>query len=350
MSKRITSEDVARKAGVSRTTVSLVLNNVPGFNIRKETRNRVLKVAEELGYVPDAAAQALASRRSRIIGLILTRNHRHLSSDAFLSQILDSLVSAVRAYDMRLILDIVEENHSPDAYLELVQSKRIDGIIFSGPRFDDEALQSLSDQVFPTVLMGQLPENDFFCVDVDNRQAAKKAVAHLTRLGHKKIGCITNANLTYTASVDRLQGYRDALEESELEYDDKFVRLGDFDLESGYLQMKSILESHEKPTAMFVASDVVAFGAMAAIREQGLRIPQDIAIVGFDDVPLAKFVDPYLTTVYLPASELARRCFEVLIQLIQGTPPIERQIMLDTHLVIRESCGANYIRTNNELS
>ncbi|MFN2146368.1 MAG: LacI family DNA-binding transcriptional regulator, partial [Anaerolineales bacterium] len=305
---------------------------------------------KELGYVPDAAAQALASRRSRIIGLILTRDHHHLSSDAYISQILDSLVAAVRKYDMRLLLDIVEEDHSPDAYLGLVQSNRIDGIIFSGPRFDDEALKLLSQQKFPTVLMGQLPGEEFYCVDVDNRQAARKAVKHLIKLGHIKIACITNANKTYSASADRLSGYQDALQEAGIAFDEKFVRFGDFDLESGYAQMKSLLDSALSMTAVFVASDVVAFGAMAAIRERGLRIPQDIAMVGFDDVPLARFVEPYLSTIRLPASELSQRCFDILIQLIQGEQVEPKTILLDTELVIRESCGSNYIRTDPENS
>jgi LacI family transcriptional regulator len=324
-----------------------VLNNAPGFNIREETRQRVILAAKELEYVPDAAAQALASRRSRIIGLILTRDPHHLASDAFVSQILDSLVVSVRQYDMRLIIDIVEEFHNPNEYLNLVQSKRIDGIIFSGPRFDDEALKMLADEGFPTVLMGQLPGNDFYCVDVDNRLAAKKAVKHLIQLGHKNIACITNANLTYTASADRLEGYREAIKEANLPLQESLIRVGDFDLESGYVQMLSLLDSENPIDSAFVASDVVAFGAMAAIRERGLKIPQDIAIVGFDDVPLARFVDPYLTTIHLPAAKLAKQCCDVLCQIINGVPPVEREILLDTHLVIRESCGANYLNKSN---
>ncbi len=341
--KRTTSEEVAKLAGVSRTTVSLVLNNTPGFNIREDTRERVLKAAEELGYVPDAAAQALASRRSRIIGLVLTRGAHHLASDAYTSQILDSLVETVRKFDMRLMLDIVEEKHHPEAYLNLILSKRIDGIIFSGPRFDDDALHVLIQEGFPTVLLGQMPGDDFYCVDVDNCLAAKKAVQHLVDLGHKNIACITNADLTYTASVDRLHGYREVLEQAGIPYQEDFVRFGDFDLESGYNQMCSILDGPVHPTAVFVASDVLAFGAMAAIRERGLQIPRDVAVVGFDNVPLSRFVEPYLTTVHLPAYELAKTGCETLIRLINGNPPEKKRILLDTHLVIRESCGTDFI-------
>jgi LacI family transcriptional regulator len=339
--KRVTSSDVAKKAGVSRTTVSLVLNNVQGVQISDETRERVIETAHHLGYVPNAAAQALASRRAQIIGLILTRNPHHISSDAFLNQILDGLITAAHEHSIRLLIDIVEVQHQQKAYRELVQAKRIDGLILSGPRFDDEALLSLQQDRFPTVLMGQLPGTDFYSVDIDNFSASKQAVDHLVKLGHKRIACITNAPLSYTAAADRMSGYREILTAHGIPYDDSLVRYGDFDPESGYQQMNALLDIKEKPTAVFVASDVVAIGAKAAIVEKGLRIPQDIAMVGFDDVPLARYLDPPLTTVRLPASELATRASQMLIQLIQGETPAEKLVLLESQLIVRQSCGAD---------
>jgi LacI family transcriptional regulator len=191
--------------------------------------------------------------------------------------------------------------------------------------------------------MGQLPGTQLCSVDVDNRAAAHMAVAYLFNMGYKSIACITNAPSSYTAAAERLQGYRDALAEAGLEYDERLVRFGDFDLESGYLQMISLLDEAPHPEAVFVASDVVAFGAMAAIRERGLQIPKDIALVGFDDVPLARYVDPPLTTVHLPTVELARRSSEMLIELIAGKHPEPCQVLLETDLVVRESCGANLV-------
>ena len=338
--KRITSRDVADLAGVSRTTVSLVLNNVKGVQISDETRERVLDAAQQLGYVPNAAAQALAGKRAQIIGLILTRNPHHISSDAFLNQILDGLITAAHKHSIRLLIDIVEEKHQKKAYLELVRAKRIDGLILSGPRFDDEALFSLQQDRFPTVLMGQLPGTDFYSVDIDNLSAAKQAVAHLVKLGHTRIACITNAAPTYTAAADRLNGYRQVLEESGLPIDDSLIRYGDFDPESGYEQMRDLLTTSDKPSAVFVTSDVVAIGAKAAVFEEGLAIPGDIALVGFDDVPLARYLNPPLTTVRLPASELATRASQMLIQLIKGETPAEKQVLLDSQLIVRQSCGA----------
>jgi LacI family transcriptional regulator len=337
----VTGQEVARRAGVSRTTVSLVLNNVPGIQISEQTRQRVLKIAKDLGYVPEAAAQALASRRAGIVGLILTRSPHHIASDVFLTEILNTLVEMVHVSDMHLLLDIVQEVHHREIYLELARARRIDGIIFSGPKFDDQALRALEMEGFPTVLMGQLPGTSFYSVDVDNRAAANMAVTHLLNLGYQRIACITNASLAYTAAADRLAGYREALESAGLGYDECLVRFGNFDLESGYEQMSRLLQIEPRPEAVFVASDVVAFGAVAAIRENGLNIPEDIALVGFDDVPFARYVDPPLTTVALPAPELARKSSELLFRLIQGEKPVEKNLLLDTHLVVRQSCGAS---------
>jgi DNA-binding LacI/PurR family transcriptional regulator len=293
-----------------------------------------------MGYVPDAAARALASRRSQIIGLVLTRSPHHIASDGFITQIIDGLLEASRNYGMRLLIDIVETQHQKEAYLQLVRAKRIDGIILSGPRFDDEALQALEEDGFPTVLMGQLPGKKFYSVDVDNRASARMAVGHLLNLGHTRIACITNAPLSYTAASDRLEGYRDALLAAGLPYYESLVRFGDFDLDSGYTQMQSLFDVNPLPTALFVASDVVAIGAKAVIREHGLEIPRDIALVGFDDVPQARYMDPPLTTVHLPAFELAHQASEMLLQLIRGIYPPQRVVLLDTKLVIRQSCGA----------
>jgi LacI family transcriptional regulator len=339
-SKRITSKDVALHAGVSRTTVSLVLNNVAGVQIPSRTRNRVLQAAKELGYVPEAAAKALASRRSNIIGLVLTRNPHHIGSDAFLTQILDILTDQVRKHGMRLLLDIIEETHHPDIYIELARARRIDGIILSGPTHSDKALQVLANEGFPTVIMGELPGSSFYSIDIDNFAAAQMAVEHLIKLGHTRIGMITNAPLTYTASTERLRGYRFALEQAGLAFEENLVRYGDFDPQSGYEQMNQLLDQRPAMSAVFAASDVIAIGAMGAAREIGLRIPDDIALIGFDDIPFARYLDPPLSTVYLPATELASKALEVLFHLIAHQPPRSKHIRLDTQLVVRHSCGA----------
>lgn len=342
MAKKITSEDVAREAGVSRTTVSFVLNNTPHTNISEETRQRVLEVARRLGYRPDAAARALARRETRIIGLVLCQSHDRVSADAFLPEVIRGLSHSAQSHGFKVLLEPVEDVTRPDAYIALVQERRIDGIVLSGPRSDDAQLPRLIAEGFPLVLLGQLQGVRAHFADVDNVAGARRAVEHLLDLGHTRIALITNAPLHYTASRDRLQGYREALMARGLPVDEHLIRLGDFRSESGYAAMQSLLNLPEPPTAVFAASDVVAFGAVSAIKDRGLRIPDDIALVGFDDVPLARYVDPPLTTIRLPAWELGARAGALLLEIIaHGNSDEPLSVLLPTELVVRESCGAH---------
>jgi LacI family transcriptional regulator len=318
----------------------LVLNNVPGAQIGEETRQKVLLAARKLGYVPDAAARALVSGRSQIIGLVLIRRPHHIAADGFLTQTLDGLMEDVHRFGLRLIIDIIEPEHQQEAYLNLVRSKHIDGIILSGPRFDDGALDALEKEGVPLVLIGQLPGSNFHSVDVDNFNASRMAVDHLICLGHSQIACITNASPFYTAAADRLAGYAQALTYAGLPYDETLVRFGDFDISSGYSQMQSLFESAAKFSAVFVASDEVAIGAKAAIFERNLSIPHDIALVGFDDLPIARYLVPPLTTVSVPAIKIARQASAMLINMLHGEEVKERQVILEAPLTIRESCGA----------
>jgi LacI family transcriptional regulator len=333
--RRVTSRDVAERAGVSRTTVSFVLNEVEGVRISQETRQRVLDAAQELGYVPNAVAQALVSRRTRIIGLVFSRSYHHLTSDDFILQIVDGLLDVVRQHDIRLLLDSVENWGQEDAYLNLVRAKRIDGVILSLPRSDDIELRALVEEGFPVVVIGHLPGVDICSVDVDNRTAARTAVEHLLSLGHTRIGCITNADPSFIAASDRLLGYQEALATADIPYDKTLVRYGNYSPESGFEAMNSLLQGAVLPTAVFVASDVVAFGAMAAIQEHKLKIPDDIAVIGFDDVPLSRFFYPPLTTIHLPAAELGRKAGELLFDLILHQVEPGRQVLLETELIVR---------------
>lgn len=340
MSKKgVTSWDVARRAGVSRTTVSLVLNNTPDVQISEETRQRVLEAARELNYYPDAAARSLATRRAGAIGLALCHSPAWVFSDPFLPGVLRGLAEVAKAQDFRVLLYSEEDMSQPDDYTRLIREKRIDGLVISGPRSNDPHLKRILKEGFPLVFQGQMPGEDVCFVDVDNVEGARQATSHLIGLGHERIGFITNAPLPYTASQARLEGYRKALEEHSLPFDEKLVRCGDFTSESGYWAASEILVFSNPPTALFVASDMVAFGALAFIRERGLKIPDDIALVGFDDLPISAYIDPPLTTVRLPAYELGRRAGEMVIQLIEGQEPPERHVLLDVELVIRKSCG-----------
>lgn len=338
MKKRVTSRDVAQKAAVSRTTVSLVLNNVDGIQISPETRQRVIDAANELGYVPDATGQALASRRTKAIGLVMTRSPHHIASDTFLPQIMGGMMEVIKDNKLRLLFEAVEAKHQDYAYLELARAKHIDGMILLTPRLDDAGLKILEQVDVPTVLMGDMEGSNLYSVDVDNQLASQEAVQYLLDLGHTEIACIANAPPTYTSSIERVLGYKNALIKYGVDPDEDMVRYADFTPQSGYEQAKSLLDSGRRFTAIFIASDNVAIGGKAALREAGLKIPDDISMVGFDDIPWAQYADPPLTTVHLHAQELARRACLLLMDLLKGKEPETKRQIIGTQLVVRQSC------------
>jgi LacI family transcriptional regulator len=325
---------VAARAGVSRTTVSFVLNGRPDAGIPEETRRRVELAATELGYHPHGAARALAGGSSHTIGLVFRQSPEQVSVDALLAETLWGIGSEARLGGYRVLVEPL----SPDngRYSDLVQSQRVDGLIVSGPRIDDEELVALVADGFPIILQGSLPSLDAPSVDVDNRACARTAVEHLLALGHRRIGCITNAPLAYTAAADRLAGYREALEASGIAFAHELVVEGAFDAASGRAAMNDLLAHAPDATAVFVASDIVAFGALRALREAGRRVPADVSVVGFDDIPLARHFDPPFTTIRLPARELGAAAGRALVERLAGRAGAARTL-LPTELIIRDS-------------
>jgi len=331
---KVTSHDVAQQAGVSRTTVSYVLNNVETANISEQTKQRVLHAAAQLGYVPNAAAQMLAGQRSRIVGLIFPRREWHTATHLFLLQVMDGLMTTVEQQGIRLLIDAVDGTIE-DAYTDLVRAKRIDGLVLIDVPVDDPAIIQLRRDDFPVVTLGYTYA-EFCSVDVDNRASAMMAVNHLLVQGHRAIGCITNYPTRPTRINERVDGYEAALIAAGIPVDPALIIDGNYSPESGLVAMQKLLARADYPTAVFVASDVVAFGAVQAIHAHGLRIPEDIAVVGFDDVPLANYCTPPLTTVRMPATEMGRLAGDLLVERIAGQPA-ERHLQLETMLVVRAS-------------
>ena len=333
--RRPKSADVANLAGVSRTTVSFVLNDRPGANISPATRARVLEAAASLGYRPNASASGLARGRAHVLGLVLRQSPEQVAEDALRAETLRGLSSAARAAGYRVLVEPLGAGNG--GYGDLIRSRGTDGLVVSGPRTDDRELERLAREGAPMVIQGVLPDSRVPSVDIDNVDAARAAVGHLVALGHRVIGCVTNAPLEYTAARERREGYRQALAEAGLPVDDELVVEADFDAASGHRAMARLLARPDL-TAVFVASDVVAVGAMAAIRDAGLRVPDDLSVVGFDDVPLAAYLDPPLTTVHLPAHDLGHAAGLALLDRIAGRS-VEPRTVLPTELVIRSSTG-----------
>lgn len=339
VSKRPTSADVAALAGVSRTTVSFVMNDRTDVAIPPATRLRVRIAAEQLGYHPNASARQLAAGASRSLGLVLRQSPEQVAADALLAETLRGVASAARGAGYRILVEplTLGEGH----YASLLHAGHTDGLIVSGPRSDDTELAQLAEDDAPIVIQGSLPGIHLPSVDVDNRAGAALATDHLLSLGHRRIAFVTNAPLAYTAAVERLAGYRDALARSGIEYDPDLVAEADFDPPSGRRAMDQILAGPRSDfTAVFVASDVAAFGAMAALRDAGRSIPNDVSMVGFDDIPLAAFMDPPLTTIRLPARDLGLAAGWALIARIDRRP-VAARTLLPTELVVRASTASS---------
>ena len=330
---------MAKLAGVSRTTVSFVLNNVPGVKITEETRQRVLDAARELDYYPTAAARSLASGKTQRIGLILGEGQERLAADAFLPAFLQGVTASVHRRGYLLVLQLAEDVASHEAYTRLIREQQVDGLILSGPRSDDPLLSELAEDRFPLILHGRLDDCDLPYVDVDNKAGAYQAVVHLIGLGHRRIAFISNAPYSYSGAQERLAGYKQALTEHDIPLDESLIQKGGFLPETGQAAMEKVLALPDRPTALFAASDVMAIGAMSAIRAAGLRIPDDVAVVGFDDIFLAAHTQPPLTTIRVPAYGLGWTGADVLISLIEGEEEVSA-VTLETELVIRDSCGA----------
>jgi LacI family transcriptional regulator len=334
--KRTTSRDVARLAHVSRTTVSFILNNVPGVSISAATRQRVLDAARKLNYSPNVAGRKLVSGKSYTIGLVLCQAPEQIFTDAFLPQVILGVEQAAMQQGFHVLLKPVDPNDT-GGYARLITENHVDGILLSGPRQDDQALMRLHQQGVPILLMGQLPQTDIPFVDVNAAAGAELAVQHLIGLGHRYIGMITNAPLDYTSAQQRREGYVKALKKAKLPLNKALIRAGNYTPASGYQAMQALLQVMPRPTAVFVASDVVALGAIRAIKQAGLDLPRDVAMVGFDDIPLAEFYDPPLTTIRLPAFGLGWAGGERLIRLIQGEGLNDTSLLLESKLIPRQS-------------
>jgi LacI family transcriptional regulator len=337
----VTSRDVARLAGVSRSTVSYVLNETgSGIPISQRTRERVRDAARQLGYYPNEAARTLRGKRTGMIGLAINVSAARLTSDLFLPLVLRGVASVLQTAGLKLLMEPYDAG--ADHYIGLVRGGRVDGIIFAGPRADPDDIRRLHADEVPLVLWGRLPGTDVPYVDIDNVASARLAVEHLLGLGHRRIACVTNALPQHhsTESDDRLGGYRSALHEAGIAFDEALVRYGNYDAESGEIAMRSLMTEAPPPTAVFVASDEVALGALRAARAHGVRIPEDVAVVGFDDIPTAADVEPPLTTVRVPAVEIGESAARLLVGILESAERPPTSVILETQLVVRSSSGA----------
>jgi len=333
-----TIKDVARVAEVSKATVSRVINN--NSNVKPATKTRVLQAVRELGYTPNSVARALRIKKSNVVAVIIPRGVEYIFSDPFFPELIKGITTILNLHDLNLYL--VMSNSRPEQeeiYSNLLKSKRVDGAILVCPRFDDKKyIVKLRRVSFPFVLIGRFPLEEVNYVGYDSKQGACNAVEHLIGLGHKQIGFISGS-FDLIGGVARFEGYKMALERHSLEYNSELVAKGDWTREGGYQAMCDLLNREKVPTAVFAANTQMTVGAVKAIKEKGLQIPKDIAIVGFGDTQFASYIEPPLTIVKEPTYEEGVMAAEMLIKLINGEEVKQPQVMLPTKLIIRESCG-----------
>lgn len=333
----VTLEKVAELAGVSRSTVSRVVNNQSG--VRDDVRSRVWRVIEETGYRPNLVARALASKRSGIISLVIPHVYSRLFTDPYFPRLTQGITQACNQNNLSLSLFLFHsEDEEKNLTRRIANTSITDGVIIASSQFDDPLMPGLIANRVPLVVIGrpdQYPEVNF--VDIDNVNGAYTATTHLLRRNRGRVAHISGPQ-KMASGVDRLRGYQKALRDRGHAYREELVVEGDYSEAGGYAAMRQLLPLH--PDAVFAASDQMALGAYRAIREGGLQIPQDVALVGFDDLLPPNSIQLRLTTIRQPVVQTGVEAVNLLLDIIENGPSPPSRIILDTKLVIRESCGS----------
>lgn len=335
-----TLEGVAAVAGVSRATVSRVVNGSP--RVSPAVRRDVEAAIAQLGYVPNRAARALVTRRSESFGLVITEPTGRLFSDPFFPGVLRGISLELTARDLQLIL--LMPNSPADVLRtgDYLSAGHVDGVVLVSLHGDDPLPARLAQAGIPLVLVGRPPRGiSASYVDVDNHEGARSAVEHLIA-GRRRVIATIAGPLDMPAGMDRLAGYRDAISEAGLPADPNLEARGDFTQAGGAEAMTRLLAARPDVDAVFAASDLMAAGAMSILAAAGRRVPRDVAVVGYDDSPVATSTNPQLTSVRQPIEEMGRQVARLLIDAVEGTDRVIRRVILATDLVKRASSAGRH--------
>jgi LacI family transcriptional regulator len=331
---KVTIVEVAEQAGVSFGTVSRVINN--DVHVKKETRARVLETMHRLGFVANRQARSLAGGKSNSIGVLVPD-----LGTGYIGEIIRGIDAELSLIGLDLILYTTHRTASKEAnYVTNLATGMVDGLLLVLPRSPADFIGNLTQRKFPFVLIDhQGAGRDCPAVGATNWQGGYNATEYLIKLGHTRIGFITGS-MDLGCAGDRLAGYRAALRTNHIPDEPDLVYEGDFFQSAGYAGAGVLLDQPAPPTAIFASNDVMAMGALDAVRNRGLRIPDDISVVGFDDIPQASLIHPALTTVKQPLEKMGRVATQMLFDLLNHPERTADRIELPTQLVIRDSCGA----------
>lgn len=329
-----TMRDVAERAGVSVSTVSHVINNTRA--VSDESRQRVTQAMEELGYKPNALARSLRRRKTNTLGMIVPD-----SANPFFAEVARAIEDASFAQNYSVILCNSEGDlEKQQAYTDVLIENRVAGILFVAAGVSTELVNDLGRRRVPLVVVDrEVPGVAVDTVLTNHAQGGRLATQHLIDLGHRRIACISG-NSDVSPSAERVTGYRETLEKNDLFYDERLVVKGDFQYESGYEATRHLLMMEKPPTAIFACNDLMAVGCISAARELGLRVPNDLSVVGFDDVRLASFTNPPLTTIVQPKVEIGTLATKMLLERLANLDAPPRFKRLDTRICIRRSTAA----------
>ncbi|MGW9435058.1 LacI family DNA-binding transcriptional regulator [Streptomyces sp. NPDC055607] len=334
---RPTLEEVAARAGVGRGTVSRVINGSP--KVSERTRTAVERAVAELGYVPNRAARALAGSRTDAVALVVPETEARLFAEPYFLDIIRGVSAELADADKQLLLTLIRSEQERQRFEQYLAAQRVDGVLLVSVHGDDPLPDQVRALGLPAVLNGRRSRDESVAfVDSDNTGAGRAAVAHLAARGRRAVATITGPLDMYAARC-RLDGYREGLAGAGLAADEGLVAHGDFTEEGGRRAMRELLDRRPGLDAVFAASDVMAAGARAVLREAGRRVPEDVALVGVDDSAVARHMDPPLTSVRQPIEEMGRAMARLLLQEIAspGDPDDQPRRMLPTELVVRES-------------
>lgn len=346
---RVTSRDVAKRAGVSQTTVSFVLNDVVEARISEETRQRVLEAIEALGYQPDARAQALRSGRTKAIGfIILDIRNPHFW------EVADGAEQEARASGYHLILSNADLNpeYGKDIFKDL-SGRRIDGLILMGAFFQSEEVQDtltrLVKRRFPIVKLGEHPDMD--CVVAAYDKVTEEVISYLLSLQHRRIGLIygtvpcgdslptADLPIEFEGGPDRLLPYQESLRAAGLPVDQELIVTCEPTVEDGYQAALQLLKLPSRPTALIAINDLLAIGVLRAAGDLGLHVPTDLSLVGYDDIRLANYLVPRLTSSSKDAASVGREAVKLLLARIEEPNRPRQRVDIPARLIIRESTG-----------
>ncbi|HSN94027.1 MAG TPA: LacI family DNA-binding transcriptional regulator [Anaerolineaceae bacterium] len=337
----LTLEDIAKISGVSRSTVSRVVNH--DRRVSSTTREHVLEVIEEYNFYPNLAARGLASGHTNVLGVIIPAGVPSLFTDPYFPILLQGVSSACNKLDYSVMLSISDVASEKRLVGRLVQNHLVDGVIVASTLLGDPIQNTLTNSDLPFVIVGRQPNLAANVIDIDNRHAVHQAVDFLIGQGYKRIATITGP-LNQMAGVDRLDGYKDALKAAGLKIDTRLIAEGNFTEYGGYQGMKSLLPY--KPEAVFAASDNTAIGALHCLNEVGLHVPDDIGLIGFDDIPASSTLTPPLSTVRQPIHGMGEAAAKLLIEAIESGSKEHHSVTLPTELVVRNSTArVNHYQT-----